>query len=88
MLIWRWRDMKAIVQKVKYKRGFVAYEIEGYDYGWLEILDSVEVEPEEEIEGSFTELGEANIYSIGEAIKVFIENYGMSRQKAIEMIMG
>jgi len=43
--------MKAIVQKVNYKRGFVAYEIEGYDYGWLEILDSVEVEPEEEIEG-------------------------------------
>ena len=42
--------MKAIVQKVNYKRGFVAYEIEGYDYGWLEILDSVEVEPEEEIE--------------------------------------
>ena len=77
--------MKAIVQKVNYKRGFVAYEIEGYDYGWLEILDSVEVEPE----GPFTELGEANIYikSTGEAIKVFIEDYGMSRQKAIEMIM-
>ena len=52
--------MKAIVQKVNYKRGFVAYEIEGYDSGWLEILDSVEVEPEEEIEGPFTELGEAN----------------------------
>jgi len=46
------------------------------------------VEPEEEIEGPFTELGEANIYkkSTGEAIKVFIEDYGMSRQKAIEMI--
>lgn len=81
--------MKAIVQKVNYKRCFVAYEIEGYDYGWLEILDSVEVEPEEEIEGPFTELGEANIYikSTDEAIKVFIEDYGMSRQKAIEMIM-
>ena len=80
--------MKAIVQKVNYKRGFVAYEIEGYDYGWLEILDSVEVEPEE-IEGPFTKLGEDNIYikSTGEAIKVFIEDYGMSRQKAIEMIM-
>jgi len=25
--------MKAIAQKVNYKRGFVAYEIEGYDYG-------------------------------------------------------
>ena len=81
--------MKAIVQKINSKRGFVAYEIEGYDYGWLEILDSVEVEPEEEMEGPFTELGEANIYikSTGEAIKVFIEDYGMSRQKAIEMIM-
>ncbi|MGN0384452.1 MAG: hypothetical protein ACI4EX_01055 [Lachnospiraceae bacterium] len=81
--------MRAIVQKVNYRRGFVTYEIDGYDYGWLEILDSVELEPEEEIEGPFTTMGEANIYkkSTGETIKVFIEDYGMSRQKAIEMIM-
>lgn len=81
--------MRAIVDKINYKRGFVAYEIDGYDYGWLEILDSVELEPEEIIEGPFTTLGEANIYkrSTGERINVFIEDYGMSKQKAIEMIM-
>ena len=50
---------------------------------------SVEVEPEEIIEGPFTTLGEAKIYkrSTGETINVFIEDYGMSRQRAIEMIM-
>ena len=42
--------MRAIVEKVNFKRGLVTYEIDGYDYGWLEILDSVEVEPEEIIE--------------------------------------
>lgn len=81
--------MRAIVEKVNFKRGLVTYEINGYDYGWLEILDSVEVEPEEIIEGPFTTLGEAKIYkrSTGETINVFIEDYGMSRQRAIEMIM-
>ena len=49
--------MRAIVEKVNFKRGLVTYEIDGYDYGWLEILDSVEVEPEEIIEGPFTTLG-------------------------------
>lgn len=64
--------MRAIVEKVNFKRGLVTYEIDGYDYGWLEILDSVEVEPEEIIEGPFTTLGEAKIYkrSTGETINV------------------
>ncbi len=81
--------MKAIVEKVNLKRGFVAYEIDGGVYGWLEILDFAEVEPEEIIEGPFTTLGEASIYkrSTGERIKVFIEDYGMSKQKSIERIM-
>ena len=45
--------MRAIVEKVNFKRGLVTYEIDGYDYGWLEILDSVEVEPEEIIVTSY-----------------------------------
>lgn len=32
--------MRAIVEKVNFKRGLVTYEIDGYDYGWLEILKS------------------------------------------------
>lgn len=53
--------MRAVVQKVNYKRGFVAYETEDYDYGWLEILDTVDLEIEDELEGPFTDLGEAII---------------------------
>lgn len=81
--------MRAVVQKVNYKRGFVAYEIEDYDYGWLEILDTVDLEIEDELEGPFTDLGEAIICkkSTGESIHVFIEDYGMSKKKAFEMVM-
>ena len=53
--------MRAVVQKVNYKRGFVAYETEDNDYGWLEILDTVDLEIEDELEGPFTDLGEAII---------------------------
>ena len=77
--------MRAVVQKVNYKRGFVAYETEDYDYGWLEILDTVDLE----LEGPFTDLGEAIICkkSTGESIHVFIEDYGVSKKKAFEMVM-
>ena len=80
--------MKAVVQKVNYKRGFVAYETDDYDYGWLEILDTVDLEIEDELEGPFTNLGENTVYkkSTGEPIHVFIEDYGMSKKKAFEMI--
>lgn len=40
--------MRAVVQKVNYKRGFVAYETVNYDYGWLEILDTVDLEIEDD----------------------------------------
>ena len=30
--------MRAIVEKVNFKRGLVTYEIDGYDYGWFRIL--------------------------------------------------
>lgn len=81
--------MKAVVQKVNYKRGFVAYETDDYDYGWLEILDTVDLEIEDELEGPFTYLGENTVYkkSTGESVHVFIEDYGMSKKKAFEMIM-
>lgn len=81
--------MGAVVQKVNYKKGLAAYEIEGYDYGWLEILDTVELEVGDKIEGAFTALGETKIYkkSTGESIHVFIEDYGMSSRKAFEMIL-
>ena len=41
--------MKAIVRKVNYRRGMVVFEKEDGDYGYFEILDSVDLE-EEDIE--------------------------------------
>ena len=55
------------------------YKRQDYDYGWLEILDTVDLEIEDELEGPFTDLGEAIICkkSTGESIHVFIEDYEM-----------
>jgi len=81
--------MKAVVSKVNFKRGWVAYEMDEYDYGWLEILDTIELEEGDIIEGQLTDLGQAYITKVGtnEKIDVFIEDYGMNYKKAIEMIM-
>lgn len=81
--------MRAVVQGVNYKRGFVAYETDDYDYGWLEILDTIDLEIDDELEGPFSDLGETTIYkeSTGEFVHVFIEDHGMSKKKAFEMIM-
>ena len=54
--------MKVIIEDVNFKRGLVTYEIDCYNYIWLEIFYYVEVEPEEIIEDPFTMLGEAKIY--------------------------
>ena len=70
----------------------MTYEIDCYNYRWLEIFDYVEVEPEERIEDPFTTLGEAKIYkrSTGETINVFIEDYGMLLlcQNLVQIKMG
>ena len=36
--------MKAIVGKVNYRRGWIAYETTEVDWGWFEVLDSVDFE--------------------------------------------
>ena len=81
--------MRAKVEKINYKRGEVAYETEGYDYGWLEILGTVDLEIGDELEGAFTDFGETIICkkSTGESVRVFIEDYGMSKKDAIKTIM-
>lgn len=81
--------MKAVVGKVNYRKGLVAFYADECDYGWMEILDTVELEEDDEITGAFIELGQTTItkVSTGEKIDVFIEDYGMSQKKAIEMIM-
>ena len=81
--------MKAIVGKVNYRRGWIAYETTEVDWGWFEVLDSVDFEEGDEIWGNFTTLGEITIEkgNTGEKVSVFMEDYGMSKKKAIEMIM-
>jgi hypothetical protein len=49
--------MKVTVRKVNYKRGLVVFESEGYDYGWFEILDTVDLDEDDELVGNFNELG-------------------------------
>ena len=80
--------MKAIVRRVNNKRGFVVFESEGNDFGWFEILDTVDLEQDDELIGHFKELGGTTITkkSTGENIEVFIEDYGMSFKRAVEMI--
>ena len=39
--------MKVIIETVNFKRGLVTYEIDCYNYVWLEIFYYIEVEPEE-----------------------------------------
>ena len=45
--------MKAIVRKVNYRRGMVVFEKEDGDYGYFEILDSVDLEEEDILRGDF-----------------------------------
>jgi hypothetical protein len=80
--------MKVVVRKINYKRGLVVFESEDYDCGWFEILDTVDLEEDDELVGDFNELGATTIIkkNTGEKIEVFIEDYGMSYKKAIEMI--
>ena len=80
--------MKVTVRKVNYKRGLIVFESEGYGYGWFEILDTADLEEYDELVGNFNELGGTTIIkkSTGEKIEVFIEDYGMSYKKAVEII--
>lgn len=80
--------MKAIVRKVNYKRGWVVFESQDYDFGWFEILDKIDLEEGDEMTGVFNELGGTTIIkkSTGEKMEVFVEDYGMSYKKAMEII--
>ncbi len=80
--------MKVTVRKVNYKRGLVVVESEGYDYGWFDILDTVDLDEDDELVGNFNELGGITVIkkSTGEKIEVYIEDYGMSYKKAVEII--
>lgn len=80
--------MKACVRKVNYRRGWVVFEKEDGDFGWFEILDTVDLEEDDLLKGNFDILGGTNVIKLatGENIDIFIEDYGMTYKRAIEMV--
>lgn len=80
--------MKASVRKVNYKRGWVVFEEEDGDFGWFEILDTMELEEDDLLQGNFEILGETSIIKVdtGESIDIFIEDYGMSYKNAVGIV--
>lgn len=59
-----------------------------YDCGWFEVLGTTEFEEGDEIHGDFTSLDHIIVKSsTGEKETVFVEYYGLSMKKAIEIIM-
>ncbi len=78
--------MKARIVKVNYTRGRVAFERQDGEYGWLEILDTAEVEEDETVTGNFTDLGRTTLRKpTGEAVAVFIEDF-CSLEQALSQV--
>lgn len=68
--------MKSTVVGVNHQLGRVIFEREDGEYGWFEILDTVEVERDETVYGDFSNLGGATIKNQdGESIDIFIEDF-------------
>lgn len=76
------------VVAVNYTRGLVAFEVDNGDYGYFEVLDTVEFEKEDEIKGNLESLGGEKILKIdtNEFVNVFIEDYGMNHTAVIDKI--
>ena len=68
--------MNARIIKVNYHRARAVFERSDGEYGWFEILDTTEVEPDEEVFGDFSDLGGTTIKkSTGEKVDIFIEDF-------------
>lgn len=80
--------MKVIIKKVNDKRGWAVFEKEDGDFGWFEILDTVDLEEDDLLQGEFDVLGGVTVLKIAtrENVDIFIEDYGMTYKKALEMV--
>ena len=68
--------MKCTIVKVNYQRARAVFEREDGEYGWFEILDTTEVEPDEVVFGNFSDLGGTIIRKqTGETVDIFIEDF-------------
>ena len=78
--------MKSTIIKVNYQRGRAIFEREDGEYGWFEILDTTEVEPDETVYGNFSDLGGTTIKKQdGETVDIFIEDF-CSPKLALEYV--
>ena len=70
------KQMKSTIVKVNYQRARAVFEREDGEYGWFEILDTTEVEPDEIVYGNFSDLGGTTIKKqSGETVDIFIEDF-------------
>lgn len=68
--------MKSTIIKVNYQRGRAIFKREDGEFGWFEILDTTEVEPDETVYGNFSDLGGTTIKKQdGETVDIFIEDF-------------
>lgn len=79
--------MKAIIVKPNYQRGMYIFQREDGEYGYLEVLDTVELETEDIVTGDFTVLGGTTIIksSTSEELDIYIQDY-CSLQLAYDMV--
>ena len=78
--------LKAEIIKVNYRRGLAVFLRNDGEYGWLEILDTTDLQPEEIVFGNFSDLGGTSIRKeTGETVDVFIEDF-CSLKMAIQNI--
>lgn len=80
--------MRGRIVKVNYRRGLAIFEDEDGDYGYFEILCSVNLEQDDIILGDLHSLGEETIVKVetAEKLDVFIEDWGMSLKIALQQI--
>ena len=78
--------MKSMIYKVNYKLGRAIFIREDGEYGWFEILDTIDLESEEIVYGNFLDLGRTTIRKqSGETVDIFIEDF-CSPQLATECV--
>ena len=85
--------MKAIVKEIDYQKALVVFETEDFDCGWGEMYIEAgstygDLEEDDEIIGIFDNYGitEITIEKNGIAIDIFIEDFGLSYEDALEKI--
>ena len=72
--------------KVNYRLGRAIFEREDGEYGWFEILDTTDLQPEEVVFGNFINLGGTTIKKqSGETVDIFIQDF-CSPKIALEMV--